>query len=77
MEQLIAGLKKKDPEAFKEVMALYKNKIFNYLKVLLKNDEIAEELTQDTFVKVYFKGRSRGARGCRRISPGAFRFRCK
>ncbi len=55
MEQLIAGLKKKDPEAFKEVMALYKNKIFNYLKVLLKNDEIAEELTQDTFVKVYFK----------------------
>lgn len=55
MEELIRGLKKKDPQALKEVMEMYKTKIFNYLKVLLKDDEIAEELTQDTFVKVYFK----------------------
>jgi RNA polymerase sigma-70 factor (ECF subfamily) len=36
-------------------MRLYKNKIFNYLRILVNNEELAEELTQDTFVKVYFK----------------------
>lgn len=39
----------------RQVMDQYKNKIFNYLRVLVGSDEIAEELTQDTFVKVYFK----------------------
>lgn len=39
----------------REVMVMYKNKIYNYLRVLVGNSELAEELTQDTFVKVYFK----------------------
>ncbi len=55
MEELIDGLKKRDDAAFKKVMAMYKNKIYNYLRVLVNNNELAEELTQDTFVKVYFK----------------------
>lgn len=55
MKELIDGLKKKDDLAFKKVMDLYKNKIFNYLRMMLNNEQIAEELTQDTFVKVYFK----------------------
>jgi RNA polymerase sigma-70 factor (ECF subfamily) len=55
MDDLIAGLKKKEETALKKVMSLYKNKIYNYLRVLVSSDEIAEELTQDTFVKVYFK----------------------
>jgi RNA polymerase sigma-70 factor (ECF subfamily) len=58
MDELLEGLKKKDNGAFKEVMYLYKNKIYNYLKFLVNNDEVAEELTQDTFVKVYFKAYS-------------------
>jgi len=52
---LIEGLKKKDETALNEVMKMYKNQIFNYLNLMTGNKELAEELTQDTFVKVYFK----------------------
>jgi RNA polymerase sigma-70 factor (ECF subfamily) len=55
MEELITGLKKRDPAAFKKVMELYKNIIYNYLRLMVNDDQTAEELTQDTFVKVYFK----------------------
>lgn len=52
---LIERLKKKDESALNEVMAMYKSQIFNYLNLMTGNKEMAEELTQDTFVKVYFK----------------------
>ena len=55
MDDVIAKLKNGDEAAFKEVMAMYKKPIFNYLNLLLGNRQQAEELTQDTFVKVYFK----------------------
>jgi RNA polymerase sigma-70 factor (ECF subfamily) len=55
MNDLIAKLKEGNEAAFKEVMAMYKKPIFNYLGVLLGNRQLAEELTQDTFVRVYFK----------------------
>jgi RNA polymerase sigma-70 factor (ECF subfamily) len=55
MNDLIAKLKDGNEAAFKEVMAMYKKPIFNYLSLLLGDRQIAEELTQDTFVKVYFK----------------------
>ncbi len=56
MKELIAGLKAKDRHAFEQVMAMFKTRIFNYLRVLVHDRDLAEELTQDTFVKVYFKG---------------------
>ncbi|MCI0471426.1 MAG: RNA polymerase sigma factor [Candidatus Aminicenantes bacterium] len=55
MIELIAGLKKKDETAFKKVMSMYKNQVFNYLNQMLGDKGLAEEITQDTFVKVYFK----------------------
>jgi len=55
MNDLIAKLKDGNEAAFKEVMAMYKKPIYNYLSLLLGDRQIAEELTQDTFVKVYFK----------------------
>jgi len=55
MDDLIAKLKEKNEAALKEVMAMYKKPIFNYLSLLLGNRQLAEELTQDTFVRVYFK----------------------
>ena len=58
MDDLIAKLKEGDEAAFKEVMAMYKKPIFNYLSMLTGNRQLAEELTQDTFVKVYFKART-------------------
>jgi RNA polymerase sigma-70 factor (ECF subfamily) len=55
MIELIAGLKRKDETAFKKVMSMYKNQIFNYLNQMLGDKGLAEEITQDTLVKVYFK----------------------
>jgi len=55
MNDLIAKLKDGSEAAFKEVMTMYKKPIFNYLNLLLGDRQVAEELTQDTFVKVYFK----------------------
>ncbi|MFH2108018.1 MAG: RNA polymerase sigma factor [Chrysiogenia bacterium] len=55
MNGLIAKLKDGNEAAFKEVMAMYKKPIYNYLSMLLGDRQSAEELTQDTFVKVYFK----------------------
>jgi len=58
MKDLIERLKNKDETALKEVMTMYKNQVFNYLNLMVRNKELAEELTQDTFVKVYFKAGS-------------------
>ncbi len=58
IRDLIARLKKKDNTALNEVMAMYKQQIYSYLYAMLGNSEQAEELTQDTFVKVYFKAGS-------------------
>ncbi len=57
-ENVIERLKKKDEAALKEVMAMYKNQILNYLSLMLGDRDKAEELTQDTFVIVYFKAGS-------------------
>jgi RNA polymerase sigma-70 factor, ECF subfamily len=55
MSDLIERLKGKDDNALREVMRLYRQPLFNYLNLLVGNRELAEELAQDTFVKVYFK----------------------
>jgi RNA polymerase sigma-70 factor, ECF subfamily len=57
-ESVIERLKQKDEAALKEVMAMYKKQKFNYLSLMLGDREKAEELTQDTFVTVYFKAGS-------------------
>ena len=58
MNALIEKLKKKDEAALKEVMSMYKKPVCNFLNLMVGNRELAEELTQDTFVKVYFKAHS-------------------
>lgn len=55
MQALVDRLKNKEEDAFKELMAIYKVPLFRYIRTMVRNDEMAEELTQDTFVKVYFK----------------------
>ncbi len=55
MSELIEKLKRRDEEALKEVMHMYRKPIYNYLHLLVGNRELAEEIAQDTFVKVYFK----------------------
>jgi RNA polymerase sigma-70 factor (ECF subfamily) len=55
MNDLVSRLKKKDVRAFEEVMQMFKGDVFRYLLYLTASRETAEELTQDTFVKLYFK----------------------
>ena len=71
MDDLIAKLKDGDEAAFKEVMAMYKKPIYNYLNLLLGNRQQAEELTQDTFVKVYFKARTLKTDNAQAARPGS------
>ncbi len=55
MDSLIDRLKRQDEAALSEVMRVYKAPVFRFLQLMLGNREEAEELTQDTFVRVYFK----------------------
>jgi RNA polymerase sigma-70 factor (ECF subfamily) len=55
MDELLERLKNQNEDALKEIMAMYKRPICRYLNALTGSRELAEELAQDTFVKVYFK----------------------
>jgi len=58
MKDLIKAFKSGDKNAFIKIMKMYKNDVFKYMYFLMGNREIAEELTQETFVKVYFKAKT-------------------
>ncbi len=55
MQELVERLKNKEEAAFKELMTKFKIPLYRYIMTMVRNDELAEELTQDTFVKIYFK----------------------
>lgn len=42
-----------DPNAFDEVVDRYHRRIYHYVRRMVKEDTVAEDLTQDTFVKAY------------------------
>jgi len=50
---LVARCQKADITAFNEIVARYKNKIYNYLYRMTGNAEDAEDLTQEVFVRMY------------------------
>ncbi|MCM8797900.1 MAG: sigma-70 family RNA polymerase sigma factor [Candidatus Omnitrophica bacterium] len=52
-EELLLKAKEKDNEAFQELHRRYRKKILNYVYRLLGRYELAEETTQETFVRVY------------------------
>ena len=58
MEDLIKEFKSGDEKAFIKIMNMYKEEVFRYMYLLSGNRETAEELTQETFVKVYFKAKT-------------------
>ena len=55
---LIQGLKKGDDRLFDALMARYKVPVYRFLRSLTGEEDVAQDLTQETFVKVYFKGSS-------------------
>lgn len=52
-KELSQRLKDGDPEAFRELVDLYKSKVINTCYRFLNNKEEAEDVTQDVFVEVY------------------------
>jgi RNA polymerase sigma-70 factor, ECF subfamily len=53
--ELIEKFKSGDKSAFEELYERYKRKIMNYLSRMINDRAAAEDLTQETMVKVYMK----------------------
>lgn len=50
-DMLVALYSKGDNKAFDELLARYQAKIFNYILFIVRNQELAEDIFQETFVK--------------------------
>lgn len=57
-EELIGEIKKGNILAFEEIVRRYQNKLFAYVSHIVYNRTDAEEIIQDTFLKVYNKIKS-------------------
>jgi RNA polymerase sigma-70 factor (ECF subfamily) len=62
-QELIIGLKQKDEGAFRELVSTRQNLVFNTVLGFLQNQEDAEDVSQDVFIKILesigqFKGES-------------------
>ncbi len=60
IEQVLNG----DTQAFSKIVDMYKDLVFTLALRLMKNRDLAEEMSQDTFIKIYkslskFKGKSK------------------
>ncbi|MBI3626421.1 sigma-70 family RNA polymerase sigma factor, partial [Candidatus Uhrbacteria bacterium] len=52
---LLAKIKRGDLNAFEQMLFIYEKSIFNHLYRLVGHRQDAEDLTQETFIKVYRK----------------------
>ena len=50
-DMLVACYSKGENKAFDELLARYQGKLFNYIYFIVRNQEIAEDIFQETFVK--------------------------
>ncbi len=53
--EIIERLKKGDEEAMRELMRIYKNRIFNFVLRIVKDRDKAKDITQEVFIRAYFK----------------------
>jgi len=56
-QQLVSRIQQGDEMAFAQIVRSYKDKIVNYLWQLTGDYQKAVELSQETFIRVYFKSR--------------------
>ena len=49
IERITAG----DKDAFRELLVLYEHRVYGFIKKMVYDSHIAEELTQETFISVY------------------------
>ena len=55
---IIERVREGDEEAFGKLISAYQRRIFNFIRGMVRNNEDAEDLTQEVFVKVFFNIRS-------------------
>ena len=53
LDLLIKKFKQKDIEAFEKLHDMYSDSVYGIINNIVKNDEIAKEITQDVFIKVW------------------------
>ena len=51
-DMLVARYSEGDNKAFDELLARYQSKLFNYIYFVVRNQELTEDIFQETFVKV-------------------------
>ena len=54
-EQLISRFQAGDENAYVELVNRFKDKLTNFVYYLLKDEELSEDIVQDTFIKLYEK----------------------
>lgn len=52
-QELISGLQKGDATAFKEIVSLFQDKVYNTALGLVQNTADAEDVAQEVFIQVY------------------------
>jgi RNA polymerase sigma-70 factor (ECF subfamily) len=72
-EELVASIRRGETAAFEKLMRRYNQRLFRAARGLLRNDEEAEDVVQDTFVRAYrhldqFEGRASFATWLTRIA---------
>jgi len=61
LEQLISQFQQKDVKAYEKLYNMYCNSISGVVNTIVKNDDVAQEITQDVFIKAWNKSDSYSA----------------
>ena len=62
LEQLILQFQKKDVKAYEKLYNMYCDSISGVVNNIVKNDDVAQEITQDVFIKAWNKADSYSAK---------------
>ncbi|QTD37903.1 sigma-70 family RNA polymerase sigma factor [Polaribacter batillariae] len=62
LEQLVLEFQQKDVKAYEKLYNMYCNSIFGVVNNIVKNDDVAQEITQDVFIKAWKNSTSYSAK---------------
>ena len=65
-EQFVLRAAAGDERAYGKLVQAYQSRVFNFVRSMVRNDEVAEDITQESFVKAFFSLK-------RLQNPGSFK----
>lgn len=65
-EQFVQRAASGDERAYGKLVQAYQSRVFNFVRSMVRNDEVAEDITQESFVKAFFSLK-------RLQNPGSFK----